>query len=110
MKSCIPAVPVSPSVLPTAAIVADGSMAQRHTADQAVRDGLITAKVKMRLGAGPLTHACDIHVETFRGSVQLSGFVETTAIRTSALGLAWDVEGVQLVEDLLDTPQIDQKR
>jgi osmotically-inducible protein OsmY len=74
-----------------------------HTANEAVRDGLITARVKMRLSADPLTDACDIRVETFHGSVRLSGFVETTAVRAAALGLAWDVEGVQLVDDLLDT-------
>jgi hyperosmotically inducible protein len=107
MKPSLPVVPVLPSVLTAAVIAVDGSMPRRHTAAHAIRDGLITAKVKMRLGAGPLTHACDIHVETFQGSVQLSGFVETVAVRTAALGLARDVEGVQLVEDLLDTRNVD---
>jgi hypothetical protein len=95
MKPSIPGVPVSPAMPP------------RHTAREAIRDGLITAKVKMRLSADPLTDGYDIRVETFKGSVQLSGFVDTAAARAEALELAWDVEGVQLVEDLLDTRKLD---
>jgi len=95
MKPCIPGVPVPPTILP------------KHTAREAISDGLITAKVKMRLSADPLTDAYDIRVETFKGSVQLSGFVDTAAARAEALELAWDVEGVQVVEDLLDTRKRD---
>lgn len=76
----------------------------KHTADEALRDGLITSKIKVRLNADPSdTH--DIHVETFKGTVQLSGFVETTEIRLVALDLASHVEGVERVEDLLDIRQ-----
>jgi hyperosmotically inducible protein len=75
---------------------------EKHSTGQAISDGVITAKVRASLAADPVTGAYDIHVETFRGIVQLSGFVETTAVRAEALQLACDVQGVQQVKDFLD--------
>lgn len=74
---------------------------------EAIRDGVITAKVRAALATDPLTATYDIHVETFAGVVQLTGFVETTSIRIEALRLAKYVDGVRQVDDLLDCRRFD---
>jgi osmotically-inducible protein OsmY len=78
------------------------SKPEQQTAREAITDGVITATVRVRLVADPITAAYDIHVETFKGVVELTGFVETTTVRREALRVAHDVEGVQQVHDLLD--------
>ena len=46
------------------------------TAGRVVDDSVITAKVKSALIADSTTKAYQINVETFEGTVQLSGFVD----------------------------------
>jgi len=58
--------------------------------------------VKAALVADPVTKAHQINVETFKGTVQLSGFVETDEARARALQLARDVEGVRKVKDAME--------
>lgn len=74
----------------------------QQSAGQAVDDGVVTAKVKAALIADPVTKAHQINVETFKGTVQLSGFVETDEARSRALQLARDVDGVKKVKDALE--------
>jgi len=74
----------------------------QESSGQAVDDGVVTAKVKAALVADPVTKAHQINVETFKGTVQLSGFVETDEARTRALQLARDVEGVRKVKDAME--------
>jgi osmotically-inducible protein OsmY len=49
-----------------------------------------------------VTKAHQINVDTFKGTVQLSGFVESNQARTRALQLAKDVDGVKQVKDALE--------
>ena len=49
-----------------------------------------------------MTKAHQINVETFKGHVQLSGFVETDQARTRALQLARDTEGSEEVKDAME--------
>jgi osmotically-inducible protein OsmY len=84
------------------AVVGCSSTPTQQPAEQAVDDGVVTAKVKAALVADPVTKAHQINVETFKGTVQLSGFVETDEARTSALQLARDVEGVRKVKDAME--------
>jgi osmotically-inducible protein OsmY len=74
----------------------------QQSAGEAVDDGVVTAKVKAALVADPVTKAHQITVETFKGTVQLSGFVETDEARTRALQLARDVDGVKKVKDAME--------
>jgi osmotically-inducible protein OsmY len=74
----------------------------QQSAGQAVDDGVVTAKVKAALIADPVTKAHQINVETFKGTVQLSGFVETDEARSRALQLARDVDGVRKVKDAME--------
>ena len=83
-------------------VVGCTSTPTQQSAGQAVDDGVVTAKVKAALVADPVTKAHQINVETFKGTVQLSGFVETDEARTRALQLARDVEGVRKVKDAME--------
>src|SRR5688572_2767988 len=77
------------------------STPQQQSTGQAIDDGVVTAKVKAKLIEDPVTKAHQINVETFKGTVQLSGFVETDQARSRALQLARDTEGVKTVKDAL---------
>ncbi|MGH8189427.1 MAG: BON domain-containing protein [Steroidobacteraceae bacterium] len=62
----------------------------------------MTAKVKAALIQDPVTKAHQINVETFKGEVQLSGFVESDQARSRALQLARDIQGVRRVKDAME--------
>ena len=81
------------------------SSTQGH--DQASSDRVITARIEMKLLAHALTAPYEIHVDTLRGVVELSGFAGTTKVRDVALRLAQHVEGVQSVVDALDVRRTD---
>jgi hyperosmotically inducible protein len=77
----------------------DGGPVERSAAEagRVVDDSVITAKVKSALIADPVTKAHQIEVETFEGTVQLSGFVDDAEARTRATQVARNVEGVRKV-------------
>jgi len=68
-------------------------------AGRVIDDSAITAKVKAALIAEPATKARQIEVETFEGTVQLSGFVDDAEARTRAGQVARTVEGVKSVKN-----------
>lgn|SRR5687768_2290110 len=74
----------------------------QQPAAEAIDDGVVTAKVKAKLIEDPVTKAHRINVETFKGTVQLSGFVETEKARTRALQLAKETAGVKNVKDAME--------
>lgn len=59
-----------------------------------IDDSVITTKVKAALLADPDIKSFDIAVETHKGDVQLSGFVDTQAQIDHAVEIAKKVEGV----------------
>jgi osmotically-inducible protein OsmY len=73
----------------------------KQSAGEAVDDGVVTAKVKAKLIDDPLTKAYQISVETFKGTVQLSGSVDSAEARERATQLARDVGGVKDVKNSL---------
>lgn len=64
-----------------------------------IDDSVITTKVKTALVNDPVTKATEINVETFKGVVQLSGFVSTQAAISRAVELARGVSGVKSVRN-----------
>lgn len=64
-----------------------------------IDDAVITTKVKAALIEDPLTKAYQIEVETFKGVVQLSGFVATQAEASRAVAVARGVQGVTSVKN-----------
>jgi hyperosmotically inducible protein len=78
-----------------ASAVGCSSTPDREGTGQYIDDSVITAKVKAAIFDNSITKATEINVETFKGVVQLSGFVSTQAAATKAVELARNVGGVK---------------
>ena len=83
----------------TLLITAAGCAATRtHEATgQYVDDSVITGKVKAAILHEPGLKVSEINVETFKGQVQLSGFVSHRGDMDSAINVARNVDGVTKV-------------
>jgi len=78
----------------------------RETGDEYMSDAAITTKVKTQLASDVgLTPANQIHVETSKRVVQLSGFVDTAAHKAEAESVARNVEGVEGVNNSIIVQQ-----
>lgn len=64
-----------------------------------IDDTVITTKVKAQLVGDEQLKAREINVETFKGRVQLSGFVSSSAESNRAVSLTRTVKGVKSVEN-----------
>ncbi len=64
-----------------------------------VDDSVITAKVKALLFDEPSLRSGEVNVETFKGEVQLSGFVNSRADINKAVEIARSVKGVHSVKN-----------
>ena len=64
-----------------------------------VDDAVITTKVKAAILEDPLTKVLEIKVKTFKGEVQLSGFVSSQDAANRAVELARGVKGVTSVKN-----------
>lgn len=62
-------------------------------------DAVITAKVKAAIFNEPSLKSAEINVETFKGVVQLSGFVSSQAAIEKATEVARGVRGVKSVKN-----------
>lgn len=74
------------------------------TSDQAgtgeyVDDAVITTKVKAAIFNEPTLKSTEINVETFKGEVQMSGFVSSQADISKAVSLARNIKGVVAVKN-----------
>lgn len=70
-----------------------------RAAGQVFDDGLITAKVKRAIFRQEGVSILDVEVNTYRGEVQLSGFVPDAEARRLAEEAARRVEGVKDVKN-----------
>ncbi len=64
-----------------------------------IDDSVITTKVKTAIFNEESLKVLEINVETFKGVVQLSGFVNSQQDINEAVAVARGVEGVRSVED-----------
>ncbi|MGJ0485232.1 MAG: BON domain-containing protein [Methylomicrobium sp.] len=71
----------------------------RETPGAYLDDSAITAKVKTAIFNEPGLDSAEITVETYQGTVQLSGFVESQSDINRAAQLARQVEGVKSVKN-----------
>ena len=71
----------------------------RESTGEFVDDSTITTKVKAAFVKDKMVKASDVSVETFKGVVQLSGFVDTHAEKAEAGRLAAAVRGVTDVKN-----------
>ena len=71
---------------------------QRHeSTGQYIDDAAITTSVKAAIFNEPTLKSAEINVETFKGRVQLSGFVSSAASANRAVQVAQGVKGVTSV-------------
>ena len=75
-----------------------GSATQESTGEY-VTDSWITTKVKAALVEDSQVKATEVNVETFKGVVQLSGFVSSNAAMYQAVRLAQGIKGVTSVRN-----------
>lgn len=73
------------------------STSRQESTGQYLDDSTITAKVKTAIFDEPTLKSAEINVETFKGRVQLSGFVSTRASADRAVAVAQGVKGVSSV-------------
>jgi osmotically-inducible protein OsmY len=71
----------------------------RESTGQFIDDAAMTAKVKAKLFDDPVVRGTAISVETFKGTVQLSGFANSKEEANKAESLAKSVEGVRAVRN-----------
>ena len=77
------------------------ALSGRETAGEYVDDAAITASVKNEIFKDPKLKMFQIHVETFKNQVQLSGFVDSPREVARAGQIARNVKGVQDVNNNL---------
>ena len=75
------------------------STAKQEGTGEYVDDTVITGKVKAAILGEPGLKSAEINVETFKGVVQLSGFVSSADAETTAVKVARAVPGVKSVKD-----------
>src|SRR5512135_2988470 len=75
------------------------STAQQEGTGEYVDDSVITTKVKAAIFNEPSLKVAEINVETFKGIVQLSGFVSSRADMDKAVEVARGVNGVKSVKN-----------
>jgi osmotically-inducible protein OsmY len=75
------------------------STTKQESTGEYIDDSWITTKVKAEILNEPTLKSTEINVETFKGSVQLSGFVSSNADIDKAVSLARKVKGVHAVKN-----------
>jgi osmotically-inducible protein OsmY len=78
------------------------STSKQEGAGEYVDDSVITTKVKSKLAADDFLKSFEISVETYKGIVQLSGFVGSQQAVDKAGEIARGVQGVKSVENDLN--------
>ena len=80
-------------------VVGCASTSQKEGTGEYVDDSVITTKVKAAIFNEPTLKVAEINVETFKGVVQLAGFVASPADITRAATVARGVRGVVSVKN-----------
>jgi osmotically-inducible protein OsmY len=99
MKTAKPMVGTLLVLLLVAVIAGCASTRTQESTGQYVDDSTITAKVKGEILGDPALKSFQIGVETFKGTVQLSGFVNSADVRDRAAVVASRVSGVKSVKN-----------
>jgi len=91
-----------------AALAACAASRTQQSTGEHIDDAVITAKVKAALIDDPVTKARQIEVDTFRGTVQLNGFVDSADEKAAASRVTHSVNGVQNVRNNLSIGHTDR--
>jgi hyperosmotically inducible protein len=95
-------------VVALVALAACAATRTQQSAGEQIDDSVLTAKVKAALIDDPATKARQIEVDTFRGTVQLNGFVDSADEKAAATRVAHSVNGVQNVRNNLSVGHTDR--
>jgi osmotically-inducible protein OsmY len=99
MKAANPVVRAFLLLVVLTVIAGCASTRTQESTGQYVDDSTITAKVKAEILGDPSLKVFQISVETFKGTVQLSGFVNSAEVRSRAAVVAGRVSGVRSVKN-----------
>lgn len=103
MKTSITLIPILSFALLAGTVstlsVGCAGTATKASTGEYVDDTATTAKVKAEFVRDQVVKAGDVNVETFKGTVQLSGFVNTSEQKERAGKLAEAVPGVKEVKN-----------
>ena len=101
MKLSIPALVTLLALGGTVATFSTGcaGTATRESTGEYIDDATTTTKVKAAFVKDPLVKALDVKVDTFKGTVQLSGFVDTAEQKVRAEQIAAGTQGVASVKN-----------
>lgn len=77
------------------------STSRQEGTGEYVDNSVITSKIKSQLAADDFLKSFEISVETYKGTVQLSGFVDSQRAINRAGQIARGVEGVRSVKNNL---------
>jgi len=83
------------------AFAACASTSKQESTGEYVDDSVITTKVKSLLAADDFLKSFEISVETYKGTVQLSGFVDSQKAIDKAVEITRSVKGVKSVKNNL---------
>jgi osmotically-inducible protein OsmY len=81
------------------AFAACASTSKQESTGEYIDDSVITTKVKSLLAADDFLKSFQISVETYKGTVQLSGFVGSEKAVDKAGEIARSVKGVKFVQN-----------
>ena len=101
MKHFVKLFLVSFLTLTLLAVAGCGSTQKQEGTGEYLDDTVITTKVKAAILNEPALKAAEINVETFKGVVQLSGFVSSSASINKAIEVARGVAGVKSVKNAM---------
>jgi len=88
-------------VISIASLLGCASTATQEGTGEYMDDTVITSKVKAAIFNDPSLKSAEINVETFKGVVQLSGFVSSQADINKAVQIARSVSGVSSVKNAM---------
>ena len=87
------------AILAAASLIGCASTPKSEGTGEYVDDSVITGKVKAAILEEPSLKSSEINVETFKGVVQLSGFVSSQDNVRTAMATAEHVKGVTSVKN-----------
>ena len=87
------------ALLSALAVIACSSTPTQRSAGETVDDSVLTGKVKAALVDNDVVKAGDVNVDTYKGVVELNGWVDTQAEKDAATKAAKSVTGVKEVRN-----------
>lgn len=81
------------------AVAGCASTSKSEGTGEYIDDTVITSKVKAEIFNEPTLKSREINVETFKGAVQLSGFVSSQSDISKAVEIARSIKGVTSVKN-----------